>query len=280
MENDKNALKATIVDELRQILDSSNSYVMSYRLVRDKLNQSDAPNIRLRLLGKRSYDGRRYNLASASKVAALVVGSHDAADLDRDIVVEKHSRLLKRISMFEPSYLPLQYPLIFSHGEDGFRRDIRFTERSSKTTIQRIFVSMKEWFAYKIQQRVLDDTTLLYSKRLFQQFLVDGYSMIESWRLKWYKNHQMEVRVDIYKGLYEAVLRGETNPSTAGKRIVLPSRFVGGARYMIHNYQDTMAICAWVGYPDLFITFTCNHKWPELVVYLKKQNQKPELVVN
>lgn len=80
----------------------------------------------------------------------------------------------------------------------------------------------------------------------------------------------------MYKGLREAVLRGETDPASAGKRVVLPSSFVGGARYMIQNYQDAMAICGWVGYPDLFITFTCNHKWTELVDFLKKHNLKPE----
>jgi len=37
-----------------------------------------------------------------------------------------------------------------------------------------------------------------------------------------------------------------------------------------------MTICAWVGYPNLFITFTCNHKWPELVDFLKEHNLKPE----
>lgn len=275
MDDDRKALKSSIVEELRNMLDSSNSFVKSYRLVRDKLSQSDTPTIRLRILGKRGYDGRRYNLPTASEVAALVVGDYDAADFDRDIVVECVSGLLKRISVFETAYLPLQYPLIFSRGEDGFRRDIRFTERPSIAPIKRIFVSMKEWFAYKIQQRVNETSALLFSRKLCQQFFVDGFSMIEAWRLKWYRDHQKEVRADMYKGLYEAVLRGETNPASVGKRIVLPSRFVGGARYMIQNYQDAMAICAWVGYPDLFITFTCNHKWPELVSYLKKQNLTP-----
>jgi len=100
--------------------------------------------------------------------------------------------------------------------------------------------------------------------------------MIESWRLKWYRDHQKEIRADMYKGLTEAVRRGETSPAISGKRIVLPSRFVGGARYMIQNYQDAMAICSWVGYPYLFITFTCNHKWSELLSFLTKHNLKPE----
>jgi len=94
--------------------------------------------------------------------------------------------------------------------------------------------------------------------------------------LKWYRDHQKEIRPDMYKGLAEVVLRGETSPATVGKRIVLPSKFVGGARYMIQNYKDAMEICEWVGYPDLFISFTCNHKWPELLNYLKKHGLKPE----
>jgi hypothetical protein len=276
MEDDVNSLKSGIVEEIRHALDNCNSYVKSYRMVRNSLIQNNAPDIKLRILGKRGYDGRRYNLPTASEVAALVVGDYDAADFERDIVVEKHSGYLKRISVFQTSYLPLQYPLLFSRGEDGFRRDIKFTDIPSKKPIKRVYVSMKEWFAYKIQQRDIITSHLVFARRLFQQFLVDAFSMIESWRLKWYRDHQKEVRADMYKGLAEAVLRGETTPATAGKRVVLPSRFVGGARYMIQNYQDAMAICGWVGYPDLFITFTCNHKWPELVNFLKKHNLKPE----
>ena len=46
---------------------------------------------------------------------------------------------------------------------------------------------------------------------------------------------------------------------------------------MIHNYQDAMAICRWAGYPDLFLTFTCNPKWPEIVSFLELiPGQKPE----
>lgn len=116
----------------------------------------------------------------------------------------------------------------------------------------------------------------MYGKRLFQQLLVDAYSMIDAQRLKWVKHHQKELRADMYKGLSDALLRGDLNPSAVGKRIVLPSTFTGGARYMRQNYQDAMAICRWTGYPDLFITFTCNPKWPEITNFLKIYNQRPE----
>lgn len=57
--------------------------------------------------------------------------------------------------------------------------------------------------------------------------------MIEYARIKWARDHQKELRADIYKGLREAVLRGEIVPTSTGKRVVLPSTFVGGPRYMI-----------------------------------------------
>ena len=40
---------------------------------------------------------------------------------------------------------------------------------------------------------------------------------------------------------------------------------------MIENYQDVMAICRWVGYPNLFITFTCNAKWLEIKLFMSRK---------
>ncbi|CAH9057205.1 unnamed protein product, partial [Cuscuta europaea] len=90
------------------------------------------------------------------------------------------------------------------------------------------------------------------------------------------RTHQKQLRCEMYKGLTDALLSGERDASTQGKRVVLPPTFVGGVRYMVQNYQDSMAICRWAGYPDLFLTFTCNPKWPEIVRFLKERNLSPE----
>ncbi|XP_042059505.1 uncharacterized protein LOC121804017 [Salvia splendens] len=79
------------------------------------------------------------------------------------------------------------------------------------------------------------------------QFVVDAYTMIETGRLTFVRTHQKRFRAELYSGLAEVVLRGETDGSRHGKRIILPSSFVGGARYMVQNYQDAMAICRWIG---------------------------------
>lgn len=78
----------------------------------------------------------------------------------------------------------------------------------------------------------------------------------------------------MYKGLIEAILRGEIDQATSRKIIVLPSSFTGGATYIFQNYQDAIATCRWAGYSELFITFTCNQKWPELCRVLEKKTHK------
>ena len=75
----------------------------------------------------------------------------------------------------------------------------------------------------------------------------------------------------------DAVVRGDTNRKSLGKRIVLPATFTGGPRYMIQNYQDAMEICRWAGNPDLFITFTANPKWLEIQSFLDEiPGQNPQ----
>ncbi|PNX64152.1 helicase-like protein, partial [Trifolium pratense] len=41
-------------------------------------------------------------------------------------------------------------------------------------------------------------------------------------------------------------------------------------------YFDGMAISSAVGFPDIFITFTCNPTWPEITRELAKNNLKPQ----
>lgn len=59
-------------------------------------------------------------------------------------------------------------------------------------------------------------------------------------------------------------INNEGGNNKIGRRIILPSSFSGGPRQMYQLYQDAMAIVGHFGKPDLFVTFTCNPKWPEV----------------
>jgi hypothetical protein len=257
------------------MLDDYNVHTQSFRIARDRLMQNDVADVKLQLFSERKTDGRIYNKPTVDEVAALIVGDVDSAE-QRDIIIETQSGELQRINEFHPSYLSYQYPFIFPLGEDGYRTDITHRIRKSKKGVTRTRLTIKEWLSFRIQSRPTEAKTLLCSRRLFQQFLVDGYTMMESERLTWLRNNQSKLRVGKYNHLNDT---NESNPNSRGKkgkRVVLPSSFVGSKRYMDGLYFDEMAISAAVGFPDLFLTFTCNPNWPEIQRLLKKENLKAQ----
>nr|KAJ0215297.1 hypothetical protein LSAT_V11C300109900 [Lactuca sativa] len=93
---------------------------------------------------------------------------------------------------------------------------------------------------------------ILNSKRLFQQFLVDAYTMTETERLHYICRQQHVLRCESYENLRNQKAQGTTNISSVGQRVMLPSSFTGGARYMLQNYLDAMLLCKWFGYPYFF----------------------------
>ncbi|KAL8470461.1 hypothetical protein ACS0TY_033083 [Phlomoides rotata] len=86
------------------------------------------------------------------------------------------------------------------------------------------------------------------------------------------RNNQSKLRVEKWSDFANATHIGHTEPSSSRKRFMSKS-FIGGPRYMKQNFQDAMAICKWYSYPDLFITFTCNPKWPEISHFLNDRGR-------
>jgi hypothetical protein len=75
---------------------------------------------------------------------------------------------------------------------------------------------------------------------------------------------------------------GTTDLSLIGRRVILPSSFVGSARYMSQLYQDAISIVRKFGKPDLFVTFTCNPLWPEIqreLLFGQTAADRPDLCV-
>ncbi|XP_058783368.1 uncharacterized protein LOC131658046 [Vicia villosa] len=100
--------------------------------------------------------------------------------------------------------------------------------------------------------------------------------MLESEKLEWLRKNQPKLRVSKYNSLNEEGEQSQNPGLSMGKRVVLPSSFVGGRRFMDQLYYDGMAICSKVGFPDFFITFTCNPNWPEIQRVLGPLHLKPQ----
>ncbi|KAJ9541777.1 hypothetical protein OSB04_028283 [Centaurea solstitialis] len=167
------SLDVEIIQFFKNMLDSQNVLVKSYRMARDCFQSNPNVELKLRLIGKRQKDGKTYNLPSASEVAALIVGDIGNTTEKRDIIVEHQTGRLQQISELHPSYLPLQYPLLFPYGEDGYRVDIPHRGITSSNSSKRPNVTMREFFAFMIQDRVNIFSLILNARRLLQQLIVD-----------------------------------------------------------------------------------------------------------
>uniref|UniRef100_I1NTA5 Helitron helicase-like domain-containing protein n=1 Tax=Oryza glaberrima TaxID=4538 RepID=I1NTA5_ORYGL len=85
-----------------------------------------------------------------------------------------------------------------------------------------------------------------------------------------------KLRSETHQGISDAVARGDSDGKDVGTKVILPSSFTGGRRYMVQNYHDSMAICRSYGPPQIFSTFTCNSKWPEIIEAIRfEAGQKP-----
>jgi len=269
-------LKEEIIEVLMKMLNEVNPYVKQFRSARERFDTNPEDAFHMRIISDRLTDGRTYNAPMASEVAALIPGDFNLDTDKRDIVLQQHSEKLMRINEIHASYLALQYPLLFTYGEDGFRLGIKkgVTEATKKQ--KKATISMRQFFAYRLHERKNESGHLLHARRLFQQFLVDAYTTIESNRLCYLKLNQSSLRSDSFDSIKESENAGRTNMNEQGTEFVLPASFTGGPRYMKNNYLDAMTICKHFGFPNLFITFTCNPKWPELTRFLKIRNLKPE----
>ncbi|XP_076901087.1 uncharacterized protein LOC143555409 [Bidens hawaiensis] len=275
-ESNSEVLDNQIINYLKDMLDSKNPLVNSYRMARDCFQQNPNMDLKLKIIGTRQTNARTYNLPTTSEVAALIVGDIGEAIDKRDIIVTTQSGALQRISELHPCYVPLQYPILFPYGEDGYRIDMAHRELRGSTKRKRKKCTMREFFSYQFQDRPHGFSLILNGGILTQQLFVDAYTMIETQRLHYVRTQQKKLRSETYENLRNIHSAGTSDVSTAGQRIILPSSFTGGARYMMQNYLDAMTICRWFGYPDFFLTITCNPNWPEIKRFLLNKNQKSE----
>ncbi|KAK9280663.1 hypothetical protein L1049_014360 [Liquidambar formosana] len=209
------------LEALQNMLNDINPYVKIFRNARDKMSENNVRDLKVQIIQSRG--GRQYIRPTTNEIAALIVGDGTEDVGNRDIVVCKSDGTLQRIDETHPSYMPLQYPILFPLGTDGWCRCIPFAPGSSNS---REGVSMRQFYAFRLQHRDGEGKTILQGGRLFQQFVVDCYAAIEQHRLTYVKLNQDRLRSDLYR--------------------------------------DAMAICRAMGPPDFFITFTCNPNWKEI----------------
>lgn len=234
----------------------------------------------------RNHDPRTYNRPTSDEVAIAWEGDMDdplGIPEAKDVLIEAQSGERYRVPYWHPAYMPLRYPLIFPFGEPSWHADIpnagvslggslhaqrsrpgqqqpsRVTGRTGRGGSTR--VTLASFYRYWMQIRPRKFSRVLHCGRLLQHFVCDAYVAVE---------------------IINAHANGATTGDQAGKqRVVLPSSYTGGPRFMKQLYQDTIALSTKFGRPDLFTTFTCNPNWKEIKENLRPGEQptdRPDLI--
>jgi hypothetical protein len=77
--------------------------------------------------------------------------------------------------------------------------------------------------------------------------MVDQFAKTELSRLNYIEYHQKELRAEIYSGAKDAMK--SDGLGKVGKKVVLPSSFTGGNRYMHRQYLHSIALYQRFGRP-------------------------------
>ncbi|KAH9095910.1 hypothetical protein Ae201684P_010120 [Aphanomyces euteiches] len=254
-------LNQSTVTKIQHLLLQHNAFTQLYKHAKDIPKDDD---MRLVLTAQPRSNSRTHNLPTCSEIAVLFSetsksGRHillhgtDGPVLSEVVPnyrVGKHVCLdrqpgeghLFRIKEFHSAYDPLQYPLLFPTGTLGW-------SYGNRSGLNGKNVSLNNYARYHLYERGAF-SPLHASGPLLQVFAVDNFAKVENQRLGFLRD--------------QPTTSVATHVNSIGKRIVLPSSYTGGPRYMRQRYLDAMAIVRKYGRPDLFITVTCNPKWVEI----------------
>ncbi|KAH9072617.1 hypothetical protein Ae201684P_015692 [Aphanomyces euteiches] len=267
-------LNQSTVTKIQHLLLQHNAFTQLYKHAKDIPKDDD---MRLVLTAQPRSNSRTHNLPTCSVIAVLFSetsksGRHillhgtDGPVLSEVVPnyrVDKHVCLdrqpgedhLFRIKEFHSAYYPLQYPLLFPTGTLGW-------SYGNKSGLNGKNVSLNNYARYHLYERGAF-SPLHASGPLLQVFAVDNFAKVENQRLGFLRDQTNNLRSDTYRAVHDAVSH-DVDVNSIGKRIVLPSSYTGGPRYMRQRNLDAMAIVRKYGRPDLFITVTCNPKWVEI----------------
>ncbi|KAL3627784.1 hypothetical protein CASFOL_029147 [Castilleja foliolosa] len=262
--SDQPSLSSDVVRLLSDTLRSCNEYVRLFKSASEMCGVSEDCDFSVRLYSK--VGDRRYDPPASGSLGAIVCGDDTNAS-NYDIIVHRRDGPPQRVSKLHPSYMPLQYPLLFPFAEPGWSLDMRL---HSLPGVKARNLTVNMYYSFYIHDRDCLYSLLLSGGRLFQQYLVDAYTCIEQSRLDFVNANQNIFRSEFVAGLYDVLGKGDSTAHYIGKRVLLPSSFTGGPRYMYKHYQDALAICRVYGNPQYFITFTCNVKWPEISRHVER----------
>ncbi|GMF58997.1 unnamed protein product [Phytophthora fragariaefolia] len=262
------------LQDIENMMLECNPFALQFLSFGQKLREDLARGMQVKdiryVLHSKPSEPRTYNLPTVSEVGvAMVEDGNLTRPRDHYVVAKDHSLL--RLFETDEKYDPLQYPLLFPYGDLGWTYTDVYANGAKYRNKRKM--SLREHVAYRLFQKVDDQTALHQGGRLFQQWVVDQRAKCEQEQLRWVAKNQKKLRAELYHGISDALLNEETitldegevlvseydratgtlvhpdrgsgyehSLNQVGKRIVLPDSHSGSPRNMYKHYQESMAI--------------------------------------
>ncbi|CEF61556.1 Ovarian tumour, otubain domain and DNA helicase Pif1 like family and Helitron helicase-like domain and P-loop containing nucleoside triphosphate hydrolase domain-containing protein [Strongyloides ratti] len=202
------------------------------------------------------YDSSNNSIPSMN----LLIGKYDNNNKNNDY---KNLSLLSRNFKLLDA---LTYSVLFPNGEITYDIDKKMSKKN-------IYPSRREFIRYNLYERK-DDTILLKSGRLFQQYIIDYYIRIENDISNYNKIYYKKIlknKLANYSITDDNVLDKEDDDDNDDiidnnnylNQPLLKS-FTGGPSWYKFKYLNAIAVQKYYGLPDLLITLVCNPCWPEI----------------
>ncbi|GJY30176.1 DNA helicase [Tanacetum coccineum] len=119
---DNSQLKPGIVEGLIHFLDAHNELVQLFRIARDKCRELYIPEFKIRLYNAKG--ARGYELPTSNTLGAMVFESGISENTDFDVIIQHRDGPPQRVNKLHPSYMSLQFPLLFIYGQPGYHTEL------------------------------------------------------------------------------------------------------------------------------------------------------------
>ncbi|GJT07435.1 DNA helicase [Tanacetum coccineum] len=133
---DDSRLDPQIVEGLIHFLDAHNELVQLFRTARDKCREMDIPEFKIRLYNAEG--ARGYELPTSNTLGAMVFESGIKSKTDFDVIIKYKDGLLQRVNKLHLSYMSLQFPLLFIHGQSGYHTKLKLRSADGNRKAKRV----------------------------------------------------------------------------------------------------------------------------------------------
>ncbi len=280
------ALHESLLRQLNEMIQAcENSFIDMYKSARELLEAARQStnsmrvilNSQLKLIVERDSDQRRTTLLTISEVAVFISDEYNEIE-HRDIVVAKRTAVdeesrFHRISHDNVVYFSLHYVLFFSEGKSSWHWALRL--RNDDHSRIKTRYSRRAWLWYHLFERSDQYSVVQRDRRLFQQYIVDCFAIVDQSQLKFFRHNQKIICADIYKDLADAITQKDDDSKLIDCRMILSSSYIEEDRWMQQLYQNFMIIARHFEKSIMFVTCTANLHWLDIIVALES-NQRVE----